>query len=91
MIERITEEEFAVARGNRRGGGGREPSELTVAVRLLEPGQGFKLPCSYKHYGNYKSACGGAQRVYKVSSRDGFFLTATCRDGVLYVFRPKVE
>jgi len=88
MIEQITEAEFVVARGSKRGMRG-EPSELTKAVRLLELGQGFKLPCCNTHYS--KNSCGRAQRVYRTARDAGFKINVACRDGVLYVFRPKED
>jgi hypothetical protein len=84
-IEPITAEEFRVVEFR---GGGRSPTPEGKAVVALRPGDGFKAPCRWKHYGIRQLQCVGSSSAHKVASRGGFKVSTRCKDGVLYVFRP---
>ena len=76
----------------------RQPSStLGWALFDVQPGEGFKLPCTYKHRtnqrrdfvssGKYFSSCNGMAQAHNYANRHGFKITCKCKNGILYVMR----
>lgn len=78
----ITEAEFRAA-----GGGRHVPrhSEESSAIRALAVGEGFKVPCHWRH--NSTGSCGGVSIAHSVAKKHSMKVQTRCKDGVLYVFR----
>lgn len=77
----ISAEEFDAVRGIGR----RDNQSLeTQALLKLAPGEGFKCPCRWHHYG---TVCGGSINLYKKAQRKRFKVSIYCRDGILYALR----
>ena len=87
----ITEEEFYSLKTQRQQQQPRTP--LTLAVRDIQPGEGFKLPCTYHHFphkgpnGKTYEACGGISTAHQTANRLGFKVSCKCRKAMLYVLR----
>lgn len=81
-IEPITAEEFRAVEFHGPGIGLERR-----AVAALRPGDGFKVPCRWKHKGTSKQ-CGGAGWISTAARDMGFKVRTRCKDGVVYVFRP---
>lgn len=75
----ITQGEFE-ALGRVRGA---HAKELALA-RALQPMEGFKVPCTYKHYAR---TCSGISAVGRIGRNAGWTISGRCKDRVLYVFR----
>ena len=83
-MEPITQAEFndAVSYGKR---GGAPLSPVVQEALSLQPGTGFKTPCTWKHAPN----CSGINIVKSAGVRHGIRdIGARCKEGTLYVFRP---
>jgi hypothetical protein len=85
---KITAEEFNSIEIQRRGGG-HPVSPLGLALRDVQPGEGFKLPCTYKHRSYLQNAitCSGISSAHGTANRHGFKVTCKCKNGILYIMR----
>ena len=93
-IETITVEDFeAVAHNHKRA----RTTEGT-AVLKLQPMEGLKFPCRWKHYHYYKSPnskrtsgtrtqCYGLAVLQTITRKNGFRISGRCIDGTVRVFR----
>ena len=80
-IERVTTEEFATVKRENTLRIPR-PSELTLAVRALEPGEALKVDCKWNHPSNN---CGGSTQQHLQANRHGYKIRTSCKDGKLYI------
>jgi len=78
----ITAEEFHSVHQKTRTG---QNSPLSQAVLDMQPGTGFKVPCTMKHDDKYN--CRLMSRLYQAAHRSGFKISGKCQKGTLYVFR----
>jgi len=79
-IEKITKEEFdGLKLSNTR----RSPE--TKAVEALAMGEGLKITCRWSH--SKSEQCSGRSIINHAAKRKGQSISATCRDGFLYVLR----
>ena len=70
----------------------RPRTPLTLAIRDIQPGEGFKVTCTYKHFphktnGKAYTACSGISTAHQTANRLGFKVSCKCREGMLYVLR----
>ena len=67
----------------------RPRSTLGWALLDVQPGEGFKLPCTYKHRSYLQNAitCSGISSAHGTANRHGFKVTCKCKNGILYVMR----
>jgi hypothetical protein len=89
-IKSITAEEFYSLKNKRQ----QPRTPLTLAVRGIQPGEGFKLPCTYQHFPHGdgpSAACGGLAIAHQTANRLGFKVSCKCREGILYVLRVEQE
>ena len=84
----ITAEEFNSITIRRRGPG-TATSPLGCGLRDVQPGEGFKFPCTYKHKEYLKDAtsCSGISVAHSSAKRLGFKVNCKCYEGILYVLR----
>ena len=79
MIEAITQEEFEGLPGRR----GTIRSPEARAMLALNPLEGFRVPCRWKH----RPTCGGAVMLHRRAYAHSLLVSTSCKDGTLYVFR----
>ena len=61
----------------------RKPTEEGNAIRALQAGEAVKFPCRWKH----GKGCSGVIVAYSSVRSTGFKVSATCREGTVYVIR----
>ncbi len=91
-FEHITAEEWAAVRKVHMSP--RTLSDEAKAALSLLPGNGVKFPCRWKHNPKTKShgiLCSGGASITHACKRHGITVRCTCKDGVLYVWRPAGE
>ena len=86
-IETITVRDFeAVAHNHQRA-----RTTEGAAVLKLQPMEGLKFPCRWKHYNYYasgpKSQCNGLTVLQTMTRKNGFRISGRCIDGTVRVFR----
>jgi hypothetical protein len=78
----ITKEEFGSIKRLRTG---KKLSPFSQTVANLNPGMGFKAPCTWKH--NVRKNCSGMASAHQTANRLGFKIKCKCREGILYILR----
>ena len=63
---------------------GNSPSALHYKVLTLQPGEGFKMTCHWKHKGH---VCSGSSIARRAGKKAGFSLLTSCKEGTFRVFR----
>ena len=88
----ITPEEFYSITIRRRGAA-QPTSPLGCGLRDVQPGEGFKFPCTYKHREHDKNgtSCTGISMAHGSAKRLGFKVNCKCYEGILYVMRQHEE
>ena len=88
----ITAEEFNSITIRRRGPS-TATSPLGCGLRDVQPGEGFKIPCTYSHKGHIKNSisCSGISSAHQTANRHGFKVNCKCYEGILYVLRQHEE
>jgi hypothetical protein len=82
-IETITVGDFEAGGHHRKTEG--------IAVLKLQPMEGLKFPCRWKHYHSHASGtrpqCNGVAILQRITRKNGFRLSGRCTDGTVRVFR----
>jgi hypothetical protein len=65
----------------------RSRAEEFDAVRGLRPNEAIRFPCRWSHSKPPSIACSGAGGAYSAVKNKGFKISATCREGTIYVIR----
>jgi hypothetical protein len=64
-------------------------SPIGQAIRKLEVGQGFSIPCEWNHNLEVRRGCPGTMKIHSINQRlaMGLRLRTKCTDGIFYVLR----
>lgn len=63
-------------------------SEESAAVMALKLGEAVKFPCRWEHLGNH---CKGSNSLRAAGRRQGFRVSITCQNKMVYVIRKRVN
>ena len=60
-------------------------TEESAAVMALQPGEAVKFPCRWKHHS--RNDCKGSNSLRAAARRQGFRVSITCQNKMVYVMR----
>lgn len=81
----IAQEEFEAIAGKEGTG----YSEESLLIKALEPLQGIKFPCRWKHHTSKagQTHCYGLSNFRSLGNKHNLNIRTRCKDGAVYIFR----